>query len=73
MTERIAIIDHDTHQLFIEDIDTEILKKEYGGEEEKYILDNYSFNGRWDWEFIIDIEYFPEDGDPISVEPKDLL
>lgn len=38
--ERIAIIDHDTHHLWIEDISDEDLKK-VNGEEEAYIKENY--------------------------------
>ena len=38
---RIAIIDHNEHDLIIEDINEEVLEKEYGGDEQKYIDDNY--------------------------------
>lgn len=38
---RIAIIDHDEHALFVEDIDDELLNHEYNGSEQAYIDDNY--------------------------------
>ena len=39
--ERLAIIDHDRHRLFIEDVNDEMLAK-YNGEEQAYIDDNYN-------------------------------
>lgn len=72
MTERIVIIDHETHQVFIEDIDTDILNEKYDGEEEKYIRDNYVLYN-WSWDFVTNIVYFPAEGDPIDVEPADYL
>ena len=72
--ERIVIIDHDSHTLFIEDLDEDELEKKYGGEEEEYIKDNYNLGKNWSWEFITRIEYYPCDyQDPIELEPKDLL
>ena len=59
---RIAIIDHNEHDLIIEDINKEVLDKEYGGDEQKYIDDNYDIeNYSWDW--IIDSYYLPDNGD----------
>lgn len=70
---RIAIINHETHQLFIEDITDEMLEK-YGGEEEAYIKDNYTFEGEWSWEYIVDIEYYCEENtDGIVIEPREFL
>lgn len=70
---RVAIINHETHQLFIEDITDEMLEK-YGGEEEAYIKDNYTFEGEWSWEYIVDIEYYCEENtDGIAIEPTDFL
>lgn len=70
---RVAIIDHDTHTLFVEDIDEEILENEYNGEEEEYIKDNYSLSDNWSWDYIIDTEYYyPENQDGVSVEFSDL-
>lgn len=74
MTERIVIIDHKYHQAFIEDIDTEVLEKKYNGEEEAYIEDNYELDeGEWSWNFVVAITYYPTEGDPIDIEPTDLL
>ena len=71
--ERIAIIDHETHRLYIEDIDEEILNTKYNGEEEDYIADNYSLSDNWSWEYIVETEYIPMDEDPISVDFEELL
>lgn len=70
---RVAIIDHDTHTLFVEDIDEETLENEYNGEEEEYIKDNYSLSDNWSWDYIFDTEYYcPEFDDGIAVEFSDL-
>lgn len=73
--ERIVIIDHESHNLYIEDVDEEMLEREYGGSEEAYIKDNYSLGENWSWDFVTNIEYIPmeDDGDPITLEPMDLL
>jgi len=71
--ERIAIIDHDEHQLFVEDIDETILNRDYGGEEEAYIKDNYNLEN-FSWDYIVRTEYYPENGDdPMEVDFTDLL
>ena len=71
--ERIAIIDHDSHRLYVEDIDEEVLNEKYNGEEEAYIKDNYNLEN-FSWDFITETEYRPNDDyDPISVEFEDLL
>ena len=71
--ERLVIIDHAAHTLFIEDVADEQLKK-YNGEEEAYIRDNYTFEGDWSWDYITDIEYIPEDdATPMEFEPTDWL
>ena len=69
--ERLAIIDHDNHQLFIEDVDVNVLNEKYNGEEEDYIKDNYELGENWSWEWVTVIEYVPTDEDPIDVEPSD--
>lgn len=51
---RIAIIDHSTHTLMVEDINEEILEEQYGGDEQKYINDNYTFEGKYSWDWITD-------------------
>ena len=64
---RIAIIDHNEHDLIIEDINEEVLEKEYGGDEQKYIDDNYDIeNYSWDW--ITDSYYLPDNGDSDLME-----
>lgn len=61
--ERIAIIKHSTHQLFIDDVDEEELENVYDGEEEAYIRDNYNLkNEDFSWDYITDAEYFPIGG-----------
>ena len=65
--ERLAIIDHDTHRLFIEDIDEDVLA-ELGGDEQKYIDENYKLEN-YSWDYIVDTEYIPEDmGNGMSYE-----
>ena len=71
--ERIVIIDHETHRAYIEDIDEEMLQREYDGNEEDYIVDTYNLGKHWSWEYVTGIEYIPADGDPIDLEPSDLL
>ena len=69
---RIAIIDHDTHTLFVEDINDEILEGQYGGQEQNYIDDNYSL-GKYSWDYIVDSQYFPEiEKDPIEIDFENL-
>ena len=72
---RLAIIDHATHSLYIEDVDAKLIEEQYHGEEEEYIKDTYSLTeGQWSWDYIVDTEYYPnDDQDPIAVEFKDLL
>lgn len=70
---RIAIIDHDAHNLIVEDIDDEILESKYGGEEEAYIKDNYNLGDNWSWDYIVSTTYYPNDEDGIDVDFEDLL
>ena len=66
---RIAIIDHNEHDLIIEDINEEVLEKEYGGDEQKYIDENYSLEANYSWDWITDTQYFPEgQSDPVEIE-----
>lgn len=58
--ERLAIIDHVSHTLYIEDVSDDDLEK-YKGEEEDYIRDNYTFEGAYSWDWIVDGEYLPVD------------
>lgn len=57
---RIAIIDHNTHTLMVEDINEKILEGQYGGDEQKYIDENYTFEGEYSWDWITDTQYFSE-------------
>lgn len=69
---RIAIIDHNEHDLIIEDINEEVLEKEYGGDEQKYIDDNYDIeNYSWDW--ITDYNDGDFDGDLMEVDFSKLV
>ena len=67
--ERLAIIDHSAHRLYIEDVSEEILQQ-YGGEEEKYIEDIYEFDGDYSWDYIVETEYLTvdSDGDFIDID-----
>lgn len=48
---RLAIIDNESHHLFIEDVSDEALAK-YNGEEEAYIKDNYCIHDNFSWDYI---------------------
>lgn len=55
---RIAIIDHDEHRLYVEDIPEDILEKCYGGDEQKYIDDNYDIEN-YSWDYITEGLFLP--------------
>lgn len=63
--ERVAIIDHDTHTLYVEDIDLDELEGKYQGEEEKYIADMYNLKN-FSWDFITAQCYTPADGETMD-------
>lgn len=66
--ERLAIIDHNNHNLYIEDVSDEMLKK-YNGSEEDYIKDNYNIEGNFfSWDYIVSAQYLPYEDDPNPVE-----
>ena len=71
---RIAIIDHSSHELMVEDINEEVLESQYNGDEQAYIDENYTFEGDYSWDWIEDTQYFP-DGDktPAEVEFTELI
>lgn len=70
---RIAIIDHSAHTLFVEDIDEDVLENDYNGDEQAYINDNYTFEGEYSWDYIVDAEYLPiEDKTPIEINFDDI-
>jgi hypothetical protein len=59
---KIAIIDHNEHSLYVEEINEEVLEKEYGGDIQKYVDDNYGIeNYSCDW--VKDSYYLPDNGD----------
>lgn len=72
--ERIAIIDHDNHTLFVEDIDEDILQERYNGSEENYIEDNY-YIGSYSWDYVTDAEYIPASPykDQIEINFEELI
>ena len=71
---RIAIIDHASHELMIEDVNEQELENQYGGDEQKYIDDNYTFEGDYSWDWITDTQYFPEgESNPVDVEFTDWI
>mgnify|MGYP006988837050 CR=1 FL=1 len=74
--ERIAVIDHETHTLFVEDVDEKLLSEKYNGEEEAYIKDNYYTLGRgnFSWDYISDAQYIPdnEKGEVYDIDFKQL-
>lgn len=55
---RIAIIDHDEHRLYVEDIPEDILQNQYGGDEQKYIDDNYDMEN-YSWDYITEGLFLP--------------
>ena len=65
---RIAVIDHIKHTLFVEDINEDILGIRYGGDGQKYINDNYTFDGDYSWDWITDTQYFSENNSmPVEI------
>ncbi len=58
------IIDHSTHELYVEDVTEEMLSH-YNAEEEAYIKDNYDFSSDDDfsWDYIVDAYYMSEEMD----------
>jgi len=71
---RIAILDHSSHELLVEDINEQELENQYGGDEQKYIDDNYTFEGDYSWDWITDTQYYPEgESVPMEVDFAELL
>lgn len=64
---RLAIIDHGNHTLYVEDVTDEQLEA-YGGSEQAYIDDNYSFDGDYSWDNITDALYSNEDVDLMDLD-----
>lgn len=67
---RIAIIDHDSHELYIEDISDKDLEK-YNDGEQAYIDDNYDLEN-YSWDYIVGTTYFPTKDDPVDINVSDL-
>lgn len=56
---RIAIIEHNSHNLFIIDINEDLLNEKYNGNEEDYINDNFDVEN-YSWDYIVNSMYFGE-------------
>ena len=65
--ERLVVIDHAAHHLYVEDVSDEELER-YGGSEEAYIEDNYTFEGDYSWDYIVSAEYLSLDVKPDPIE-----
>ena len=76
--QRIAIIDHDNHELFIEDINLKILREEYHDSEEEYINANFDVSN-YSWDYIGFAYYIPDNlstdyyDDPIEIDFEKLI
>ena len=57
--ERIAILDHDEHSLYIEDIPDEVIDSPEWSGEEDYINANYDIE-HYSWDYITEALYLPE-------------
>lgn len=69
---RIVVIDHESHTLYVEDINDEILQGQYGGDEQLYIDYNYSAKN-YSWDYIVDTQYIPEDDKtPVEINFEEL-
>ena len=55
---RLAIIDHDTHTLYVDDVDEKELEEYYDGDEQAYIEDNYALLNNYSWDWITDAVYY---------------
>ena len=66
--ERLWIIDHSTHSVYFEDVDSDFLNERYNGEEEAYIEDNYTFDGDYSWDYVTDAMYVDVNGDIHDIE-----
>ena len=72
--ERIAIIDHERHKLFVEDISDEVLESPDWNGEEAWILNNYDVEN-FSWDYITDAQYYPENnpyGYPFEIDFEDI-
>lgn len=68
---RIAIIDHADHRLYVEDINNDVLNAEpYEGDLQAYIDDNYIFEGKYSWDYIVGALYEGENDGPYYLSEK---
>ena len=68
---RIGVIDHSTHELYVEDINDGLLNAEpYNGDVQAYIDDNYTFEGDYSWDYIVDSSYEGENDGPYDLSEK---
>lgn len=69
---RLAIICHETHTLFVEDVEDSEIEK--AGGEEEYIRENYSTQC-FTWDYIVDAEYIPndDDKDPYEIDFENMI
>lgn len=70
MASIIAILNHDTHELYIEHLTDNALEP-YGGDEQAYIDDNYSLEN-YSWDYITSIVDYT-DTDSSSFKVKDIV
>lgn len=69
---RIVVIDHESHTLYVEDINDDILQGQYGGDVQLYIDDSYSAES-YSWDYIVDTQYIPEyDKTPVEINFEEL-
>lgn len=71
---RIAIIDHNEHRLYVEDITDEMLEM-YNGDEQAYINDNYNMEN-YSWDYIEDANYISGKSDfydPIEIDFEGMI
>ena len=71
-TIRVAILDHDYHKLYVEDIDRKYIEQ-YAGSLEDYIRGNYLL-GNFSYEKINDATYLsPDMEDSVTVNFEDII
>lgn len=66
--ERLVIIDHNEHTLFIEDVTKDMLEP-YNGDEQAYIEDNYDIEN-YSWDYVVSEIYIDSNGDPIDISDE---
>jgi hypothetical protein len=70
---RVVIIDHNSHTLFVEDINEEVLKGQYNNDIEMYVHGSYYPTDDLSWGQINDAQYIPEfEKDPIEINFEDI-